>query len=143
MKYNFIERLKICPQLLTCLHCTYRDNKGDVRTCKKCFKVKPDRTHHCSRCDRCVSNHTCNRDLHSCALRSPMIDPLHILKMDHHCPFLANCVGFSNYKFFVLLLVWTIFLAVVMLACGGYHVFHTVTQTEPYQLGILSAILPS
>ena len=36
-----------------------------VKTCKKCFKPKPPRTHHCSICNTCV------------------------LKMDHHCRILS------------------------------------------------------
>jgi hypothetical protein len=51
-----------------------------IRYCEKCHQVKPDRAHHCSVCGTCV------------------------LKMDHHCPWVNNCVSFTNYKFFILFL---------------------------------------
>jgi len=56
---------------------------GDRRHCKWCAKFKPDRCHHCRVCRACI------------------------LKMDHHCPWIYNCVGFRNHKFFFLLLFYT------------------------------------
>ena len=66
------------------------------RFCRKCSAWKPERCHHCSVCGRCV------------------------LKMDHHCVWVANCVGAYNYKFFLLFLLYTfvatVFDAVVLLS---------------------------
>ncbi|XP_030648163.1 palmitoyltransferase ZDHHC15A [Chanos chanos] len=61
-----------------------RSASGDIRFCHRCQLIKPDRCHHCSVCQTCV------------------------LKMDHHCPWLNNCVGFSNYKFFLLFLLFSL-----------------------------------
>lgn len=62
-----------------------------ARYCEKCVHIKPDRCHHCSVCGVCVT------------------------KMDHHCPWVNNCVGFKNYKFFILFLgyafIYCIFVA--------------------------------
>ncbi|KAF9980748.1 hypothetical protein BGZ75_008025 [Mortierella antarctica] len=51
-------------------------------TCKRCHLPKPERTHHCSVCKRCV------------------------LKYDHHCPWIHNCVGFYNHRYFVMFLTY-------------------------------------
>lgn len=59
-----------------------RNYTGLIRFCEKCNCIKPDRCHHCSQCGHCI------------------------LKMDHHCPWVNNCVGFSNYKYFLLFLLY-------------------------------------
>jgi hypothetical protein len=67
---------------------------GQERFCKKCQCRKPDRTHHCSSCRTCV------------------------LKMDHHCPWLANCLGLHNYKAFLLFLIYTSLFCIVCFAAS-------------------------
>lgn len=57
---------------------------GERRNCKHCMKYKPDRCHHCRVCKTCV------------------------LRMDHHCPWIANCVGFCNHKYFFLLVTYSV-----------------------------------
>uniref|UniRef100_A0A8D1VYN8 Palmitoyltransferase n=1 Tax=Sus scrofa TaxID=9823 RepID=A0A8D1VYN8_PIG len=61
-----------------------RTGSGAVRFCDRCHLIKPDRCHHCSVCAMCV------------------------LKMDHHCPWVNNCIGFSNYKFFLQFLAYSV-----------------------------------
>ncbi|KAL2234004.1 probable protein S-acyltransferase 14 [Sesamum indicum] len=56
---------------------------GRIRFCRKCNQLKPPRCHHCSVCGRCI------------------------LKMDHHCVWVVNCVGALNYKYFLLFLFYT------------------------------------
>jgi palmitoyltransferase ZDHHC2/15/20 len=74
-------------------------SSGGARFCKKCQTSKPDRTHHCSTCKRCV------------------------LKMDHHCPWLATCLGHRNYKAFVLFLCYTTLFCWACFASSGWWVW--------------------
>jgi DHHC palmitoyltransferase len=74
-----------------------RKYNGESRICEKCqviesegvLLIKPDRCHHCSIWFLCAnSSQEC------------------ILKMDHHCPWVNNCVGFRNYKSFMLFVIY-------------------------------------
>jgi len=75
---------------------------GLRRYCKWCKKYKPDRCHHCRQCRTCI------------------------LKMDHHCPWIFNCVGYANYKFFVLLLMYSVLACVQVLGTMASTVLHCI-----------------
>mmetsp|Transcript_1706 Transcript_1706/g.4340 ORF Transcript_1706/g.4340 Transcript_1706/m.4340 type:complete len:339 (+) Transcript_1706:185-1201(+) len=88
---------------------------GDRRHCKWCAKYKPDRCHHCRVCRMCI------------------------LKMDHHCPWIYNCVGYFNYKYFFLV----IFYSVIALHMIFWTMFESVERSleddrEPFLTSFLT-----
>lgn len=56
---------------------------GEARWCQWTQSYKPDRAHYCR------------------------VEQRVVLRMDHHCPWIRNTVGFHNHKFFFLFLMYT------------------------------------
>lgn len=52
------------------------------KECEFCHKKKFERSSHCKICEICV------------------------VRRDHHCTWLGNCVGFNNTRYFVNFLIW-------------------------------------
>ncbi len=67
-----------------------------------CNVFKPERCHHCSACNRCVLN------------------------MDHHCPWINNCVGFWNRKYFMLLLIYVLLTTYFVFFTMAYDFVQTI-----------------
>lgn len=57
-------------------------NAADWGDCEFCKGKKFIRSSHCRQCNKCI------------------------LMRDHHCPWIANCVGFQNIQYFVNFLMW-------------------------------------
>uniref|UniRef100_A0A7N0UK03 S-acyltransferase n=1 Tax=Kalanchoe fedtschenkoi TaxID=63787 RepID=A0A7N0UK03_KALFE len=70
--------------------------------CYYCEKPKSTRAHHCRSCGICI------------------------LDMDHHCPFIGNCVGASNHRYFICFLISTVLSTIyvsVMTAYAGLQIW--------------------
>ncbi|ORM39811.1 putative palmitoyltransferase ZDHHC8 [Babesia sp. Xinjiang] len=59
-----------------------RNGRFIQRWCVTCHIYKPPRVKHCYECRQCV------------------------VRFDHHCPWLSNCIGGHNYKIFVMFWLW-------------------------------------
>mmetsp|Transcript_4428 Transcript_4428/g.4122 ORF Transcript_4428/g.4122 Transcript_4428/m.4122 type:complete len:154 (+) Transcript_4428:109-570(+) len=62
--------------------CIENDYEKEMRYCEKCKADKPYSMSHCSTCKRCT------------------------YRLDHHCPWVNNCVSMENNKIFLSFLVW-------------------------------------
>eukprot|EP00913_Durusdinium_trenchii_P014459 g13563.t1 len=71
---------------------TARWAPGKATFCRKCSIPRPERAHHCNVSGFCV------------------------LRMDHYCPWINNCVGLGNYKFFLQLVIYGSFASFVGIA---------------------------
>jgi len=98
---------------LTSLGLLEKKHTGERRQCKWCLKYKPDRCHHCRICNLCV------------------------LKMDHHCPWVYNCIGWGNHKYFFLMNVY----AVLDLSWVTCTMFESVWWSTRYDVNVLMMLL--
>jgi hypothetical protein len=94
-------------KLITYMKIQYEAAPGVVyKYCKTCRAIKPPRAHHDSISGKCVYH------------------------MDHFCPWMNNCIGYYNYRYFYFFLVYLV-AGCFYCMCMTWHSFREMAEENP------------
>ncbi|CAH8510750.1 unnamed protein product [Heterobilharzia americana] len=96
------------PQILPMNHL----KKSQITVCSRCFVSRPVRAHHCTICKKCI------------------------LRMDHHCPWTANCIGLYTHRHFYLVLIFMSIGGIYLLTVGWSDFKSYLREQDQHQVNI-------
>ena len=79
--------------------------KYNLKFCYTCFIIRPPGSSHCRKCNNCID------------------------KFDHHCPWIGNCIGKNNYKYFI---IFIIFFNLLVFYCAFNTVSYIIEKNKFY-----------
>nr|CAH8842046.1 unnamed protein product [Trichobilharzia regenti] len=94
------------PNILPSNHLNHSYNT----VCTRCFITRPMRAHHCVVCKKCI------------------------LRMDHHCPWTANCIGLYTHRHFYLVLIYMSIGGIYLLTVGWSDFKSYLTEEKQHQV---------
>ena len=102
---GIIRRFKSEDNILMARKDIYIFQLGHIRKykfCSTCSIIRPTRSTHCSDCNNCVE------------------------KFDHHCPWVGNCTGKRNYKYFFIFLILINILIVFLVIVSSVYIYKAI-----------------
>ena len=93
------------------------EHKLHIKTnkCMNCYVIRPKDSHHCNECHCCI------------------------LERDHHCPWINNCVGLFNKKYFILFNMYA-FISVIY-SCFIYYYYSAYKNNKTFRNDIAQNII--
>lgn len=83
-----------------------RGRKFKIKFCPTCYIFRGPGVSHCKKCNNCVDG------------------------FDHHCPWLGNCIGKNNYKYFMIFLVFFNLLIIINLIGSSYNFINKLIHMD-------------